>query len=217
MIELSSSHNGGKLFVVSAPSGAGKTSLVRALLEAEPSMGVAVSHTTRAIRPEEEDGVNYHFVTRERFQKLADEGGFIEWANVFGNLYGTSIEAANRVLDQGKNLILEIDWQGAAQVRSKFPGTESIFIFPPSLESLRLRLEARGQDDAETVEQRINGAFEELSHWQEFDYLLVNDQFDDALLELASVVHGNGDALLRSHRGIQLAPLITELLPDSTQ
>ena len=128
MSQLSSSDSGGTLFVVSAPSGAGKTSLVRALLEAETTMGVAVSHTTRAMRPEEVDGVNYHFTDTETFNQLADRGGFIEWANVFGNLYGTSIEAANRVLDEGKNLILEIDWQGAAQVREKFPETQSIFI-----------------------------------------------------------------------------------------
>ncbi|MBL6690051.1 MAG: guanylate kinase [Pseudomonadales bacterium] len=217
MNELSSSDSGGTLFVVSAPSGAGKTSLVRALLEAEPSMGVAVSHTTRTMRPEEQDGVNYHFVDTNTFKQLADRGGFIEWANVFGNLYGTSIDAANLVLDAGKNLILEIDWQGAAQVRQKFMGTQSIFIFPPSLAALRQRLEGRGQDDADTVQKRMDSAFQELSHWREFDYLIVNDDFDEALKQLTSVVNGQGNHLLKSERQAELKPLISELLPREDQ
>lgn len=217
MSQLSSSDSGGTLFVVSAPSGAGKTSLVRALLEAETTMGVAVSHTTRAMRPEEVDGVNYHFTDTETFNQLADRGGFIEWANVFGNLYGTSIEAANRVLDEGKNLILEIDWQGAAQVREKFPETQSIFIFPPSLKALRERLEGRGQDDADIVQKRMDAAFEELSHWSEFDFLIINDQFDDALIELTSVVKGQGDSLRKTMRENELQPLISELLPQDDQ
>ncbi len=217
MNELSSTETGGTLFIVSAPSGAGKTSLVQALLEVEPSMGVAVSHTTRPRRAEEENGVNYHFVDREAFQHMADSGGFIEWANVFGNLYGTSIEAANRVLNEGKNLILEIDWQGAAQVRQKFPATESIFIFPPSLTALRQRLEGRGQDDADTVHNRMDAAFHELSHWSEFDYLIVNDVFENALKELASVVKGQGSSLHKARREKELEPLITELLPHNDQ
>lgn len=217
MNELSSSDSGGTLFVVSAPSGAGKTSLVRALLDAEATMGVAVSHTTRPMRPEEEDGVNYHFVDTGTFRQLADQGGFIEWANVFGNLYGTSVDAANRVLDEGKNLILEIDWQGAAQVRQKFPDTQSTFIFPPSLSALRQRLEGRGQDDAETVQKRMDSAFQELSHWHEFDYLIVNDIFDEALQQLTSVVNGTGTRLLKSERQAELKPLISELLPQDHQ
>ena len=217
MNELSSGAGGGTLFVVAAPSGAGKTSLVHRLLDAEPDTGVAVSHTTRAIRPGEQDGVNYHFVDRESFEKLAEGGGFLEWANVFGNLYGTSIAAANRVLDEGRKLILEIDWQGAAQIREKFPETLSIFIFPPSLTALRERLEGRGQDDEQTVRHRMNAAFRELSHWKEFDYLIVNDRFEEAVDDLIAVVKGRGEQLRGPERRRALSALITDLLPHDEQ
>ena len=142
---------------------------------------------------------------------------FVEHGEYQKSFYGTSIEAANRVLDDGKNLILEIDWQGAAQVRQKFPDTQSIFIFPPSLTALRQRLEGRGQDDEETVEKRMDSAFQELSHWSEFYYLIVNDKFEDALQELTSVVKGKGTRLLKSERQAQLKPLISELLPQDDQ
>ena len=201
----------GMLFVVSAPSGAGKTSLIKELLAAASGLGVAVSHTTRARREGEADGVNYHFVSEVGFQEVADRGGFLEWACVYGHLYGTSVAAADLVLGAGKHLILEIDWQGAAPVRSRFPDARSIFIFPPSLQSLKDRLERRGQDDPATVARRMNAALEEISHWKEFDYLLVNDDFDTALAELTAVVQGDGEPFLREARALSLEPLIREL------
>ncbi|MBT5155071.1 MAG: guanylate kinase [Gammaproteobacteria bacterium] len=204
----------GQLFVISAPSGAGKTSLVRALMEPSNTIGVAISHTTRAKRPEETDGINYHFVTEVEFNALVDQGEFLESATVFEHLYGTSTSAVNLILQQGKHLVLEIDWQGAAQVRQKLPGTQSIFIFPPSLGALRDRLENRGQDDVETVDKRMSAAFEELSHWHEFDYLIVNDQFDTALAQLQAVVAGEGAGYHRNRQSKALGQLIENLLPQ---
>jgi guanylate kinase len=202
----------GQLFVISAPSGAGKTSLVRALMERSDTIGVAISHTTRARRPEETDGINYHFVTEVEFTAMVDDGEFLESATVFEHLYGTSTSAVNLILHQGKHLILEIDWQGAAQVRQKLPGAQSIFIFPPSLSALRDRLETRAQDDVETVDKRMSAAFEELSHWREFDYLIVNDHFDTALAELQAVIAGDGTGHHRNKQLKALGSLIKELL-----
>jgi len=201
----------GRLFVISAPSGAGKTSLVKALMEADTSIGVAVSHTTRPQRPEEVDGVNYHFIDETRFRQMVDGEEFLEWATVFENLYGTSIAAANRVLDGGQHLILEIDWQGAEQIRRSLEQTTTIFVFPPSHKALRDRLEARAQDDTETVDKRMAAAFEELSHYAEFDYLIINDDFDVALSELTEVVHGSGDDYHRDVRLQQLTSLLEDL------
>lgn len=200
----------GRLFVISAPSGAGKTSLVKALIETDANIGVAVSHTTRQQRPEEENGVNYHFVDDAQFRRMIDAGEFLEWATVFEHLYGTSIAAANKVLDGGQHLILEIDWQGAEQIRQSLEQTTTIFVFPPSLKALRDRLESRAQDDTETVEKRMAAAFEELSHYAEFDYLIVNDDFNIALSELTEVVHGTGD---NYHRNVRL-PTLGGLLDD---
>ncbi len=208
------------MFVVSAPSGAGKTSLLNVLLDAVAGMEVAVSHTTRPQRPHEQNGVNYHFTDVDIFRRMIDDDEFLEWAKVFGaeHLYGTSIQAANQVLESGRSLILEIDWQGARQIRQKAPATCSIFIFPPSLGALRERLMARGQDDDETVNKRMNAAFEEISHWEEFDYLIVNDSFDEALAELRRVVEGEvegeSEALRRENRMTELMPLIRGLLPQ---
>jgi guanylate kinase len=213
MSEQSRKDHSGQLFVISAPSGAGKTSLVRALMESSDTTGVAISHTTRARRPEETDGINYHFVPETEFTAMVERGEFLEWATVFGHLYGTSTNAANLVLDEGKHLILEIDWQGATQVRQKLSGTQSIFIFPPSLNALRDRLENRAQDDVATVDKRMSAAFEELSHWREFDYLIVNDQFDVALAELQAVVAGEGASYHRDKQLKALGPLIEDLLP----
>ena len=209
---MSTHSSQGRLFVVSAPSGAGKTSLVQALMDSMDQIGVAISHTTRARRPEETDGINYHFATEQQFRALIEEEAFLEWANVFENLYGTSTAAANLVMDEGKHLILEIDWQGAQQVREKIPRTESIFILPPSLETLRDRLESRAQDDEATVSKRTDAAIEEISHYQEFDYIVVNDDFDVALDELKAIVSGNAEHLLRANRLRDLAPLIEDLL-----
>lgn len=203
----------GQLFVVSAPSGAGKTSLVRALIEKDPSTGVSVSHTTRQQRPGEVDGVNYHFINDLTFKSMIDGGEFLEWAHVFDHLYGTSIDAARDVLNTGKNLILEIDWQGAEQVRHKVAGTQSIFIFPPSLKALRDRLDGRNQDDHATVEKRMNAAFEELSHYAEYDYLIINDDFDTATAELTEIINGRGNDFRRETCLTRLEGLISNLLP----
>lgn len=178
----------GTLFTISAPSGAGKTSLVNALLaDNDPRTCVSVSHTTRAMRPGEQDGVNYHFVDRHSFLDMQERGVFLESAEVFGNLYGTSGDWVQQKLDAGKDVILEIDWQGAAQVRSKITTLKSIFILPPSLETLLQRLTGRGQDGADVIARRMEQARNEISHYHEADYLIINDQFDQALDDLRAI------------------------------
>ncbi|MCI1009016.1 guanylate kinase [Pseudomonas oryzihabitans] len=177
----------GTLYIVSAPSGAGKTSLVKALLDALPDIRVSVSHTTRAMRPGEIDGVNYHFVDCATFTNLLEHGDFLEHAEVFGNYYGTSQAALERTLAEGHDLILEIDWQGAQQVRRKLPHAQSIFILPPSQAALRQRLDNRGQDSAEIIERRMREAVSEMSHYVEYDYLIINDDFASALEDLKSI------------------------------
>jgi guanylate kinase len=178
----------GILFIVSAPSGAGKTSLLRELVPADERLVVSVSHATRAMRPGERDGQHYHFVSIERFEALVGEGAFLEHARVFDNYYGTSEAAVREPLAQGRDVVLEIDWQGAQQVRRRFPDAVSIFIAPPSIEALRERLSGRGQDSAEIVERRMADARSELSHYPEYDYLVINDEFATALAELRCVV-----------------------------
>ncbi|WP_462380475.1 guanylate kinase [Pseudomonas sp. Marseille-QA0892] len=181
----------GTLYIVSAPSGAGKTSLVKALLEAMPHIRVSVSHTTRAKRPGEVDGVNYHFVTREQFLEMLEHNDFLEHAEVFGNLYGTSIRALARTLEEGHDLILEIDWQGAQQVRKLLPAACSIFILPPSREALRQRLTNRGQDSEDIIDGRMREAVSEMTHFDEYDYLLINDDFAHALEDLKAIFRAN--------------------------
>lgn len=178
----------GTLYVISAPSGAGKTSLVTQMLRRDERLGVSVSHTTRTMREGEQDGVNYHFVTREQFESMIARGDFLEHADVFGNYYGTSQVWVRETLAKGQDVILEIDWQGAAQVRRLIPECVGIFIVPPSPEVLRERLVGRGTDAPEVVERRLAEAKEECRHAVEFDYLVVNDQFDDALAELLAIV-----------------------------
>ncbi len=200
----------GSVFIISAPSGTGKTSLVNALLDSDPQLGVSVSHTTRAPRPGEVDGRDYHFVDRAGFHALVDEGAFIEWAGVFGNFYGTSAHAVQDELRQGRDVILEIDWQGARQVRVHMPEAISIFILPPSRESLRERLAGRGQDSPDTIAQRMAAARNEASHWAEYDYLLVNDEFGAALADLQAVVRAR--RLRRVVQGERHRPLLESLL-----
>lgn len=200
----------GTLFIVSAPSGAGKTSLVNALIDRDARTRLSISHTTRPIRPGEQDGVDYHFTDHEQFLQMISEGRFLEHAEVFGHYYGTCSDWVSGTLEQEEDVILEIDWQGAQQVRHLMPEACSIFILPPSLEILEKRLRDRGQDDAGTISQRLAGAREELSHFSEFDYLLVNDQFDLALEQLSSIVTAQ---LLHQVRQINaLEPLVSELL-----
>lgn len=178
----------GTLFTVSAPSGAGKTSLVRALVDQEPQLMVSVSHTTRAIRPGEVDGVNYHFCDRPAFEEMLGDDDFLEHAEVFGNLYGTSRRFVEEQLAADRDVILEIDWQGAAQVKKLLPDTCAIFILPPAKEALEDRLSQRGQDDAATIRKRMDAAVSEMSHYAEADYLVINDVFDQALAELRAVL-----------------------------
>ncbi|QSP95931.1 guanylate kinase [Marinobacter salinisoli] len=178
----------GTLYVISAPSGAGKTSLVAAMLKADSKLGVSVSHTTRPMRSGEQDGVNYHFVERELFEAMIARGDFLEHADVFGNYYGTSQVWVRETLASGQDVILEIDWQGAEQVRRLMPECVSIFIVPPSPEVLRERLTGRGTDAPDVVERRLAEASEECRHALAFDYLVVNDQFDEALADLLAIV-----------------------------
>ncbi|WP_456405212.1 guanylate kinase [Thiolapillus sp.] len=180
--------NNGNLFIVSAPSGAGKTSLLKALLKADDNLVLSVSHTTRPPRPGEQDGVDYHFVSVEEFVARAGEGAFLEQAQVFDNYYGTSEESVKSQLQSGLDVVLEIDWQGARQVRKAFPEAVSIFIIPPSIAALRERLGNRGQDDEDVIERRMKDARKELSHYAEYDYLVVNDRFEDALHDLACII-----------------------------
>ncbi|ROT93614.1 guanylate kinase [Marinobacter sp. R17] len=178
----------GTLYVISAPSGAGKTSLVAEMLTRDARLRVSVSHTTRPMREGEQDGVNYHFVGRDEFESMIGRDEFLEHANVFGNYYGTSQVWVEETLLKGEDVILEIDWQGAVQVRRLLPDCVSIFIVPPSPETLRQRLTGRGQDAPEVIERRLQEAADECSHALEFDYLVVNDDFEVALEELLSIV-----------------------------
>lgn len=180
----------GTLYVISAPSGAGKTSLVAEMLRNDDKLGVSVSHTTRPMREGEQDGVNYHFVSRDEFEAMIGRGDFLEHADVFGNYYGTSQVWVRETLARGRDVILEIDWQGAEQVRRLIPECVGIFIVPPSPEVLRERLTGRGTDAPEVVERRLQEAAEECSHAVEFDYLVVNDDFDVALQDLMAIVRG---------------------------
>lgn len=177
----------GTLYIISAPSGAGKTSLVKALLDDLPFVRVSVSHTTRAARPGESDGVNYHFTSVDDFQAMIGRGEFLEHAEVFGNYYGTSHPWVRQTLAEGHDLILEIDWQGAQQVRRLAPDACSVFILPPSTAALRQRLNNRGQDNGDIIESRMQQAAAEMSHYVEYDYLIINDDFNLALNELKSI------------------------------
>ncbi|MFW2422413.1 MAG: guanylate kinase [Porticoccaceae bacterium] len=178
----------GSLFIISAPSGAGKTSLVGALLPQVSQLTVSVSHTTRAPRPGEADGVNYHFIDRDTFAANRRSGDFLEWAEVHGNFYGTSKQWVDNTLASGNDIILEIDYQGAEQIRSLYPAAVSIFILPPSLAALRQRLDGRGQDTIEVIEARVAAAQAEMRHYAAANYLIINDQFDAALEQLVAIV-----------------------------
>ncbi|MCM2973262.1 guanylate kinase [Larsenimonas suaedae] len=205
----------GQLYIVSAPSGAGKTSLVSALLQRTDHIGVSVSHTTRAMRPGEENGVNYHFVAESEFEAMIARGEFFEHAWVFDRHYGTSRPAVETRLLAGEDVILEIDWQGAQQVREQRPDARSIFILPPSREALRFRLSSRGQDDAATIDRRMRDAISEMSHFDEFDYVVINDRFDEALEELSSIIRAERcrRARIQTTRGALLSELLSHEPP----
>ena len=181
----------GTLYIVSAPSGAGKTSLLTELVPLDEQLKLSVSHTTRAPRPGEQAGIHYHFVSVEEFEAEVEKGAFIESANVFGNYYGTSEQSIRNQLAEGFDVILEIDWQGARQVRERVEQSVSIFILPPSVETLRKRLSQRGQDDEQTIERRMKQAVDEMSHYPEYDFLVFNDDFKEALDQLAAIFKAN--------------------------
>jgi guanylate kinase len=200
----------GELFVISAPSGAGKTSLVKALLAARPNLVVSVSHTTRKPRAQEVEGQDYYFVTAARFHELVDQAAFLEHARVFDNLYGTGRAQIQDKLNAGKDVLLEIDWQGARQVRRALPGCKTIFILPPTRTALEQRLRERRTDSADTIARRLADASADMSHYREFDFLVVNDQFEQACRRLGEILDGGG-AALRATRP-ELEPLIQSLL-----
>lgn len=200
----------GQLYIVSAPSGAGKTSLVKALTERDPQIVVSVSHTTRAIRPGEINGDNYHFVDKDIFNHMIQQGDFLEYAEVFDNFYGTSSSSIQQQLEQGLDVILEIDWQGARQVRQEIADTISVFIIPPSRGALRERLTNRGQDSKEIIDRRMHDAIRETSHYNEYDYLVVNDDFDQALDALGTIFQCQ--RLKLHHQNLRHQEMIEELL-----
>jgi guanylate kinase len=177
------------LFIVAAPSGCGKTSLVKALIEKVGNLCVSVSHTTRAARPGEEHGKNYFFVSKEAFNEIGNSGGFIESAQVFDNYYGSAKQTVKDLLEQGKDVILEIDWQGAQQVKQSFTDAIGIFILPPSISALEERLTDRGQDDQSIIDRRMQDAVSEMQHFDEFDYLVINDDFNIALNDLSHIIY----------------------------
>jgi guanylate kinase len=192
----------GHLYVISAPSGAGKTSLVKALLARNPALQVSISHTTRTPRVTEKDGREYHFVSREAFEDLRRRDEFLEHAQVFDNLYGTGRETVERLLAAGTSVVLEIDWQGAQQVRKAMPESVTIFILPPSLAALRERLQKRQTDSPEVIARRFGDAVGDVSHWSEFQYVVVNEDFERAVSDLARIVAGRGEDLRATRPGL---------------
>jgi guanylate kinase len=202
----------GRLYVIAAPSGAGKTSLVRALMQREPGLRFSISYTTRARRPNELHGRDYFFVTQEEFAAMAARGEFLEHARVFDNFYGTALAQVEASLTAGQDLILEIDWQGARQVRAALPECVPIFILPPSRGELERRLRGRGTDAEEVIQRRLRDAASDMAHWAEFEFVVVNDDFERALGELQAIVQGRGEASRRDRDG--LAELARTLCAD---
>ena len=196
----------GTVYVVSAPSGAGKTSLVTALAETDPSIRLSVSHTTRPMRPGEQDGADYHFVSPDQFESMLQQGEFLEHARVYGADYGTSEQRVREQLAQGLDVILEIDWQGAQQIRKRIRGAISIFILPPSVEALTERLAGRAQDAKDVIAQRMQEAKDEISHYAEFDFLVVNEEFDRALNDLRCII-----GAMRLRQEVQFVRLLDRL------
>lgn len=212
MTENSSDVTQGNLFIIAAPSGAGKTSLVNALLERCDNCLVSISYTTRKSRPGEVDGVNYFFVDDAHFQHKIDTNQFLEYANVFGNFYGTSRTWVLKQLDLGHDVILEIDWQGAAKVRSLFPSAIGIFIMPPSINTLASRLKNRNTDDETTIALRMQQAKSEMQHYVDFDYLVINDDFETAVTQLLTVIQAK--RLRTPQQALRYADLLEELIPN---
>lgn len=210
MADQTGTAGGSTLFVVSAPSGAGKTSLVKELLAHDDGLAVSVSHTTRAMRPGERDGSDYHFVDLATFQAMAEQGQFLEHAQVFDNFYGTAQVSVEATLAQGLDVVLEIDWQGARQVRKRIPEAVSVFILPPSRATLEQRLRGRGQDSDDVIARRMRDARSETEHYGEYDYLVVNDDFATALSELRAIV--TAERLRLANQQVRQRALLGELL-----
>lgn len=204
----------GTLYIVSAPSGAGKSSLISALLETNPTydMKVSVSHTTRAARPGEVDGQHYHFIEKADFKALIEESSFLEYAEVFGNFYGTSRIWIEENLERGIDVFLDIDWQGARQIREQMPAAKSIFILPPSNGELERRLNVRGQDSDDVIAKRMSEAKSEMSHYHEYDYVIVNDDFDSALVDLKAVIRA--ERLKQDKQAAKYSGMLTALLSE---
>lgn len=200
----------GKLYIISAPSGAGKTSLIKKLLPSVEQLVVSISHTTRAQRPAEVNGVDYFFTSPANFKTMQAQGEFLEYAQVFDNFYGTAQSSVEENLNKGLDVILEIDWQGAEQVRRLLPDALSIFILPPSTDILRERLQGRGQDDAATINRRMQDAVTEMSHYAEYDYLVVNDDFNTALMDLKAIILSQRLRIAQQQQ--QLSDLLLNLL-----
>ncbi|TBM30443.1 guanylate kinase [Hafnia paralvei] len=204
----------GTLYIVSAPSGAGKSSLIQALLKTQPlyDTQVSISHTTRAKRPGENHAEHYYFVSHDEFRQMIEEDAFLEYAEVFGNYYGTSRKAIEQILSTGVDVFLDIDWQGAQQIRKKMPQSRSIFILPPSKDELDRRLRGRGQDSDEIIAKRMAQAVAEMTHYAEYDYLIVNDDFDLALSDLKTIIRA--ERLRLGRQKMRHDALITKLLAD---
>jgi guanylate kinase len=210
MAATDTSRKRGRLFVIAAPSGAGKTSLVRALLDQRPELRLSISHTTRPIRPTEQDGREYYFITVPEFRERVSRGEFLEHAQVFDNYYGTGREPVDRQLSEGRDVILEIDWQGARQVRQTLPECVTVFILPPSRQALEQRLRNRKTDSDEVIARRLRDAVGDMSHWNEFDYVVVNDDFNRAVTDLGRIIENNAKDLLATRATLQ--PLLKDLL-----
>jgi len=200
----------GKLFIISAPSGAGKTSLVKQLVSQTDKLAVSVSHTTRSIRAAEQNCIDYFFVSVDTFKEMIECQAFLEYAQVYDNFYGTAQKTVTELLSQGIDVILEIDWQGAQQIRRMIPDCLSVFILPPSITVLRQRLQSRGQDKDEVIARRMQDAVAEMGHYHEYDYLVVNDDFNTALMQLKSIIISN--RLQTKPQQQLLAPLLRNLL-----
>lgn len=200
----------GKLFVIAAPSGAGKTSLVRALMQLRPALRFSISYTTRRQRPNERHSHDYFFVDKSEFERMVAAGDFLEHARVFDNCYGTSRKQVEQLLDAGQDVLLEIDWQGAQQIRGALPECRSIFVLPPSREALEQRLRGRGTDSDEVIARRLRDSLADLSHWSEFDYIVINDDFARATADLQAIVTGQGEHLRRDRP--ELRELLARLL-----
>jgi guanylate kinase len=200
----------GRLYVITAPSGAGKTSLVKALMQREPKLEFSISYTTRKPRSNEVDGRDYHFVTREVFEGMRERGEFLEQAQVFDNAYGTSLASVEAALRQGTLVLLEIDWQGAQQVRKRLPQARTIFILPPARAALEERLRARSTDSETVIARRLRDAAQDIAHWREFEYVVINDEFEKAVEDLVAVIHERGERLTADRAEVR--DLVAELL-----